>query len=541
MKIINFRELSRYHNFALDIQYALSYCKNNKIDKLVIDKDIYEIDSDYCTQKDLAISNHGYNGRKKIAVLLEGMDDFTIDFSGSTLSLNSVAIPIAIIDCRNVTVTNLALENKALDILYTRVIVCEKDGILCENLNEFPFVVVDHRLYTNCEGRLLAPIDLNVEFNGDTKEIERGTADNTLGVHVSELEYQLLDHNRMRISGFTRNPPVHNILAFSGGHRLCSGIFCEDSTDIMLKNVDLFSTFGMGVIAQCCRNVTLDTFRVRRKEPALCTTQADATHFVACTGKIVIENCLFEGMLDDALNIHGIYTRIISKGNNEIFVKEMQGEARGIRIYKIGDKVSIVNKKSLISYAEKTIADVVYVNDDLIKLTFQETTEDIVPGDSLENVSDIADLVFRNNIVRNNRARGMLIANRGESIVENNYFHTSGSAIKFESDGENWYESGPVGNVMIRHNTFDLCKHGGWGDYVIECQERAEVEQERFFHNRIEISKNQFKLIGDKAIKIDNANEFYCNHNEFICEENVKPEIVVTNVRNVVHGVRNTK
>ena len=531
MKTINFKEFSRYHNFALDIQFAISYCKNNKVGKLVIDRDTYDVDSDYCFQKDLAISNHGYNGRKKIAVLLEGMNDFTIDFSGSTLSLNSVVIPIAIIGCRNVTVTNLEIENSAVDNLYAKVIACEKDSILCENLNEIPFVVVNHRLYTCCDGRLLAPIDLNIEFNGDTKEIEKNTADNTLGVHVRDLEYQLLDHNRMRILGFTRTPPIHNILAFCGGHRLCSGIFCENSTDIKLTGVDVFSTFGMGVIAQCCRNVTLDSFDVRRKEPALCTTQADATHFVACTGKIVVENCLFEAMLDDAVNIHGIYTRIISKKDNEIFVKEMHGEARGIRIYKVGDKISAVNRKSLIPYTEKTIVDVVYLNDDLIKLTLRETAEDVIPGDALENVSDIADLVFRNNIVRNNRARGMLIANRGESLVENNYFHTSGTAIKFESDGENWYESGPVGNVVIRNNTFDRCKHGGWGEYVIECQERAEVEKDRFFHNRIEISGNEFKLIDNKAIKIDNANEFYCFDNEFICEENVKPEIAVTNVR----------
>ena len=532
MKIINFKKFSQYHNFALDIQYALDYCKKNKINKLVIDKDRYDIDSDYCTQRDLAISNHGFNGRKRIAVLLEDMNDFTIDFSGSILSLHSIVIPVAIRNCQNVVVTNLSIENSALDILYTKVIACEKDSILVENINESPFKLINNRLYTWCDGRVVAPIDLNIEFNGDTKEIEKGTADNTLGTHVRDLEYQLLENNRMRIFGFTRTPPVNNILAFCGGHRYCSGIFCENSTNIKLESVDIFSTIGMGVIAQCCNNVTLDCLRVLRKDPALCSAGADATHFVACTGRIAIENCLFEAMLDDAVNIHGIYTKIISKRNNEIFVKEMHGEATGIRIYKIGDKVNVVNRKSLISYTEKTITDVEYLNDCLIKLTFHEGTEDIVLGDLLENVSHIADFVFRNNIVRNNRARGMLIANRGKSLVENNYFHTSGTAIKFESDGESWFESGPVDNVVIRNNMFDRCKHGGWGEYVVECQERAAIEPDHYFHNRIEITENKFKLIDEKAIKMDNINEFYCSDNEFIFDENIKPEIVVTNVRN---------
>lgn len=385
-------------------------------------------------------------------------------------------------------------------------------------------------MYTHCAGRLLAPIDLNIEFNGQTKEIERGTADNTLVTHVRDLDYQMTDDNHMKIRGFKRVPPVGNVLAFVGGRRYCSGVFCNDSKDIKFQEIDVFSTIGMGFIAQTCENITLDAFHALRKEPALCSTGADATHFVACRGKVTIENSIFEAMIDDAVNIHGIYTKVIGKQENEIFIKEMHGEATGIHIYKGGDKVQVVNKKSLIPYTEKTIAEVEYINDSVVRLALRETTEDIILGDTLENISQPVDFVFRNNTVRNNRARGMLIANRGKSLVEHNYFHSSGTAIKFESDGEDWFESGPTEDVVIRDNVFDNCKHGNWGEYVIECQERSAVEKDKYFHGKIQISENEFRLLDCKAIKMDNVAEFICFDNKFITEEGVEPEVIEKNV-----------
>ena len=40
---------------------------------------------------------------------------------------------------------------------------------------------------------------------------------------------------------------------------------------------------------------------------------ADATHFVCCMGKLEIKNCVFENMLDDGTNIHGMYSKITER------------------------------------------------------------------------------------------------------------------------------------------------------------------------------------------------------------------------------------
>ena len=533
MKKIEFANLRKTNCFELDLKYALEYCTQNNIDELVFEKGKeYNYNEKYCFQRDLAVSNHGYNGRKRVAVLLENISDFTLDFNYSTLIFNSVIMPMAILNCQNIKIKNLSVENTALDILYSKVLSYENDSCIVENINQMPFVLMGNKMFTSCEGRVFAPVDISIEFNGQTCEIEKNTGDNTLGREISDLDFYLLEDKKMRISRIKRRPPIGNILAFDGGHRFSAGIFAEKSKNISFESIDIYSTFGMGLIAQCCENIKLNRFNTKRKGINLCTTQADATHFVQCYGNITVQNCTFEGMLDDALNIHGIYTKIVSKSENAIFVKEIHSESKGIRIYNIGDKVNVVNKKSLISYSEKTIKSVKYINDELIYLKLNETTDDIIIGDSLENVTYLADLVFINNIVRNNRARGMLIANKGTNLISNNYFHTSGSAIKFESDGEFWFESGGVGEVLIENNEFDYCNYGDWGEYVIECQPRSLVEEDKYFHKKISIINNKFKLKNENVIKLDNVEDFICKDNHFSVCNNKEAKIVGLNIKN---------
>jgi hypothetical protein len=279
---------------------------------------------------------------------------------------------------------------------------------------------------------------------------------------------------------------VGNILIFSVERRLGCGFFCKDSENIRLENVTVHSCHGMGILAQTCHNITLDGFNTLRHGDQYYTANADATHFVNCTGLVTVENCTFEGQLDDALNIHGMYIRIEKIGNGEIFVREVHSQAKGIRVIREGDKVQVLHPKTLIPYAQKTVKVAEYINEDSIRLVFEEGNEGITEtGHVLESLNRVADLIFRNNIVRHNRARGMLIATKGKVIIENNYFNTSGCAILFQSDGEFWFESGGVYDVEIRNNHFDACRYSPWGNAIIDCTPRPAEEEGKYFHKQI--------------------------------------------------------
>lgn len=95
-----------------------------------------------------------------------------------------------------------------------------------------------------------------------------------------------------------------------------SRYFLSHNTRTTIKNVKVHYAQGMGVLAQLCDDITMDGFGVCLKgenDSRYFTTQADATHFSQCKGKITSVNGLYEGMMDDAINVHGTYLKVIQQ------------------------------------------------------------------------------------------------------------------------------------------------------------------------------------------------------------------------------------
>lgn len=479
--------------FAYSLHRAMAAARTEGASRLLLDGGTYTLDAVFCDERYLAYSNHNFNGPKRIGALIEDMTDFELDFGGATLISEGVLTPIAILRSHGVTVKNVTLENPRTDLLEVRV-VAHGEGYI-DTLPTYDmdaFHIVDGRLYAKHRD-LLCYTYTNIEFNGENGSIEDGTGDHTLKARPSaELTYEMTEDGLLRIRGGKRTPPIGNILVFNAARRFGAGVFCEESEDVRLENVTVHSCFGMGLIAQLCRNITLDGFSTRRHGDQYHTANADATHFVNCEGLIRVENCHFEGQLDDALNIHGMYTRILRAEGCELLVREMHEDSRLIRIFRAGDRIAALRPDTLLPYAERTVREVEYVNADVVRLLLDEPVGEIAAGDDLEVISCMADLIFAHNTVKNNRARGMLIAARGRVLIEDCYFHVGGSSILFESDGSYWFESGATQDVTVRNCRFDRCKHSTWGAAIIACKPRERTEEGRYYHKSIAVEDNEF-------------------------------------------------
>ena len=532
MQTILFKNHRKSGNDAYDLYRLITDLGTKKDVKIVFDKDTYNIDPDYCFEKCVNISNHGWNGYKRFFALLDGMENIELDFCGSTLVSKGVLTPFGIVGSKNITVKNAILENENTLFLQARIIA-HGDGYvdLEKMLGASQFRFRHARELAAKYYETFFVIDNSIEYRGDTGEIEPGTADHTFG-YLWDMRFEDIGDNKLRLHGVKRYPPIGNIAVFSAARRLGCGFFCEDSSDITLENITVHSCYGMGILAQTCHNIHLNSFNTLRHGNQYYTANADATHFVNCTGLVKVENSTFEGQLDDALNIHGMYARIESKGEREMIVREVHEEARGIRIYRDGDRIQVVNNQSLIPYTEKTIEKAEYVNQDIIRLTLRESTDDIIIGDDIESLDRAADLIFRNNIVRNNRARGMLIATRGKTVIEDCYFHTSGAAILFESNGDYWFESGGVQDVTIRNNNFDGCKYALWGSAVISCVPRKAVESGKYFNRTIKIENNKFHATMDYLVELDNIENATFTGNTVTAAEGVEPKITLNHIGN---------
>ena len=73
------------------------------------------------------------------------------------------------------------------------------------------------------------------------------------------------------------------------------------------------------------------------------TTQADATHFSQCRGKIISRGGLYENMMDDAINIHGVYLKVRERINDHTLRCSYEhNQAWGFAWGNVGDTVCFV-------------------------------------------------------------------------------------------------------------------------------------------------------------------------------------------------------
>jgi hypothetical protein len=104
-------------------------------------------------------------------------------------------------------------------------------------------------------------------------------------------------------------------LALRVWERPAPGFVISDSQDVTLKDVTVHYADGMGLICQSTKDITLDHFKVvpNKAKGRFFSTQADATHFSGCWGKIESNDGVYQGMMDDAIHVHGTYLRVLKR------------------------------------------------------------------------------------------------------------------------------------------------------------------------------------------------------------------------------------
>ena len=82
------------------------------------------------------------------------------------------------------------------------------------------------------------------------------------------------------------------------------------------------------------------------KSHGIVTNSADGVHFVACKGRVQMDHCIFEGMIDDALNIHSnFYSAVSASGNTLVAARSQASHALNAysQVFHAGDTVAVYN------------------------------------------------------------------------------------------------------------------------------------------------------------------------------------------------------
>lgn len=279
-----------------------------------------------------------------------------------------------------------------------------------------------------------------------------------------------------------------------------------DCGEVTVEDVTVHSGCGMGVVAHKCGNIRLDRYRNVPKANRRMSTNVDATHFISCYGQIHFDHCEFEGMGDDAVNVHGFYMTIrqLIDKHTAVVVIEAASQDGIMSVPDVGDEVEFSKRETLLPFSKNRIADV-KVNEEKSEMILKFESDISIAttvGDCIGNISKVASLVVENCTVRNIRGRAMLVQTR-DVVIKNNLFEDcTGQGVHIDT-ATGWWESIGTKNVQVCLNKFINCGYG-ITKYCDAVGVMIEVEAEKTVagvHKNITIQDNyiQGKNVGIKA------------------------------------------
>jgi hypothetical protein len=497
------------------VSKALDYCKASKAKKLVFPKDTYEFYPDYAGEKYLFVSNND-EGLKRIALDLSDMDDFEIDGQGSLFVFHGFITPFLLENTRNIRIKNLAIDYARTFHSEGKILAVGDSTLDVYFSPEYPYRIDHHTLIFIDKEKNEYPWNSLLEFDPVKRETAYKVTDYWCGAHVPVKE---LSPGNIRLYFPNIKATIGNTMVFGASHRRAPAFILHNGKQTLLSSIDIYHCGGMGVIAQLCEDVTLDSVRVTPSPLSgrVVSITADATHFVNCRGKISMTNCLFENQKDDATNIHGLYARIAQiVSPTELIVEMVHPQQAGVDFIFPNEEMELVESESLATHETNRISEVKRINKKYTYLRFTHPLSSAVKkGDGVAGLNVQPEVLIKNCIIRGNRARGVLLGSRAKTVIENNYFHTAGAAILLEGDCRFWYEQAGVRNLIVKGNIFDNCFYGTWGNAVIQVASGISEDKKDIsrYNRHILIEDNLFRIFTPEILNLYSVDDLVFKKN----------------------------
>ncbi|MEG0691969.1 MAG: right-handed parallel beta-helix repeat-containing protein [Oscillospiraceae bacterium] len=474
VSVLNFGASTQEHEKNLvAFQSALTYCKENRINKLVVPAGTYY----FPTQPD-----------GDVHLLLDGFTDFTLDCRGAELIFEHAKKYISIVNCQRVKMLGITLDwnwEKAPLSSVGVVLGVNPDGKFFDV--RFPTM---QNLPEQIDIRIVGPFDSNhytpgcsggIEFrpyrNQHIKLTGNQETDAKMLAMVRELseiitKMEKISENTMR---FYSNKPSWTKKHINAGQCYnfrhfeydTIAVSLMDSQHVSLEKVTIYSCPGSGFVG----NGDLSyvhflgcSILPRPGTTRSISTSVDCLHIANSLGNFIIEDCDFGFAGDDCINIHDSTSMGIELLNsNSLFSLQAR---RGSVLFEAGNLVELRNPDlSPTGFSSRVIS----AEYDDVRGGCKLILEDILPDGLSKDTVLFNDrfhsenFIIRNCRFTNNRARGVLI-HASNTLVEGNLFENiQGAAIQIETGCESrWSEGKGVRNLMIRKNRIQNCDKNAW-------------------------------------------------------------------------------
>lgn len=515
--------------------------KEKPISKITFEKGTYHFYPDKAYEVYSNISNHD-----DVVIFtsfpLQGFKNLTLDGQGSTFIFHGRMIPFLIENSENITITNVSIDwevpfhsegvivandeqNETFDWKFSDAYPYEirnKQLIFIKPYYEHTVgqtilfdperkaIMFNTEAYTNITTLSKTAEQHNVDkINYKYKTDPRSKLHKSWGIENKTWAEQL-EPGVVRIHGHTKKLPPVGMVMSSKGHqslnRLAPAFRIKFTDGFTAQNVNVHHAGGMGMIVENSSDLLLDNFNVIASNGRMVSTTADATHFIGCRGKVTLRNCTLNNMLDDALNLHGVYQEIVDiQGEQKIGVRMGHAQQQGFTIGKANDTLGVLRlSDSFFPYDKLTIKSVQKINGRYHIITVNEKLPATIKvGDLVENLDGYPELLVENCNIGNNRARGLLISNSNKTLIQNNTFSTEMEPILIPVESGHWFEAGNAANLVIKNNIFQDGQHSGFNRGVIRFV--TDDDNENIAFTNIEIVDNTFNQFDNLILEIANT------------------------------------
>ncbi|NQX41616.1 Right handed beta helix region [Pedobacter steynii] len=484
------------------VRKAIEASKAQEQTVLNFPKGRYDFWPDQATETHYYISNSSSEAefpvkKQKVGLYLKGLKNVTIEGNGSVFIFHGKMITWVLDDCAQISIKNLAVNY-------------ERPGMSEMTLKEVSDTAVVADIHPDSRFSI---VDGHLEWYG-----EQWIAKNHHAVLVRPEKGMLLYSSwdpffkskaekmeglRVKFKGdfskFKGKPS--EVLSVRDRYRDYVGAFINRSKNIRLRNLYMNSMHGLGIVAQFSENLDYDSVFVEPEKGSgrVIASSADGMHFSGCKGQITINNCRFNGLHDDPVNVHGTHLKIAEiVSPTTLKLRFMHHQSYGFEAFIPGDTVAYLHSASLQIFEQGIVKTAKLISEREMLVELQKPfSAGLKVGDALENMTWTPSVTIKNSRFEGTISRGTLITTRRKVIIENNvYYRTGMHAILIENDASGWYESGAVTDLTIRNNHFIECGFNSAPDnYVININpQNHEVVPGYYVHRNINITNNTFKV-----------------------------------------------
>lgn len=449
------------------------------------------------------------SGRKSVCFPLLDIQNLCIDGGGSVFVFHGSTFPFIVSESTNVALQNFTCDTALSSVAALEITEKTEEGFFCRiDKSQTPFHTESGHLIFEREGQTLTTEDGRLSlhsldrmaifylFAGDTTQSKENLATSFIDSDAFELSDKLYFRYRENTQITCPFEVGERVVINLEEKRERSVFFFENSERITVENVTIRRGGGMGLVAQMCKDVRVRGMKTDRTfHGNTVTLTADAFHLIHCSGDFELSECDMGSFLDDACNIHGVYTVFDRVNGDCLHLHLGHVEQNYFCPYKAGDVLAIRDKDTLKTVCEARVRDVYFSSNDgmslSVKVEFLYGADALCPGFLVENPARMPRVSIHHN--RFYDFPHIRLSGAGEMHFEHNEISDCDGALLLMDLANFWYESGRIREAHIRHNRFIDCNAKGSDVFIQIGVSGFEPANAPRVHELIEIAHNRFE------------------------------------------------